>query len=496
MSKRSKNKRRGATTKRSAQNAAARKAPPVQASSVKPAARVELSTTSTQPETVCPLQRLGATLRHAREALNLSLEDVAAQSLVHTRFIQCLEQGRDPGVAPTYVRGYLRLLAEHLDIPSDQLLGLFDEAQSSSSGAAASNGAAATVSSKNKSRTPIRKPIIRQATAKTSGLGALLRNTRIALGHGAQEADRSGKKVAVKTEVSSASAAKRGQVVELVKKDYPKEEKQKQAPKAIVRDGTAWQTPSILHNSAKRISLQTIALPMIGLLLAAAVYVSNEPGTSGAEAVAIASESEPLGKLASTALGSGDSGESVVERALVPLNREERQAALAGLDGFTEAEPADSRMAAIESSVEPSAPAVDSPLGESVRSIINVGAISARSNQVSPTGSAPLVDSYEPVGPGAEYMIAQQTVRDRLVISVYEDSWVDVRDANGVRLYRDLAKAGRRIDLSGQLPFSLHVGNAPGLALELNGNYVPIQRYRPDNSARLTLATNPAPEAP
>ena len=93
-------------------------------------------------------------------------------------------------------------------------------------------------------------------------------------------------------------------------------------------------------------------------------------------------------------------------------------------------------------------------------------------------------------------MIAQQTVRDRLVISVYEDSWVDVRDANGVRLYRDLAKAGRRIDLSGQLPFSLHVGNAPGLALELNGNYVPIQRYRPDNSARLTLATNPAPEAP
>ncbi len=97
---------------------------------------------------------------------------------------------------------------------------------------------------------------------------------------------------------------------------------------------------------------------------------------------------------------------------------------------------------------------------------------------------------HEPVGPGAVEMIAQLHMQDRLVIEVYEDSWVDVRDGAGIRLYRDLARAGRRIDVSGQLPFSLHLGNAPGLELQLNGEPIAIKRFRSDNSARLTLASN------
>ncbi len=97
---------------------------------------------------------------------------------------------------------------------------------------------------------------------------------------------------------------------------------------------------------------------------------------------------------------------------------------------------------------------------------------------------------HEPVGPGAVEMIAQLHMQDRLVIEVYEDSWVDVRDGAGIRLYRNLARAGRRIDVSGQLPFSLHLGNAPGLELQLNGEPIAIKRFRSDNSARLTLASN------
>ncbi|NND38145.1 MAG: DUF4115 domain-containing protein [Pseudomonadales bacterium] len=87
-------------------------------------------------------------------------------------------------------------------------------------------------------------------------------------------------------------------------------------------------------------------------------------------------------------------------------------------------------------------------------------------------------------------MISQLQVPDRLVIDVYEDSWIDIRDSQGSRLYRNLARAGRRIDVSGSLPFSLHVGNAPALDIALNGERVPITRYRADNSARLTLASN------
>ncbi|MGB5326258.1 MAG: RodZ domain-containing protein [Pseudomonadales bacterium] len=104
--------------------------------------------------------------------------------------------------------------------------------------------------------------------------------------------------------------------------------------------------------------------------------------------------------------------------------------------------------------------------------------------------NANMRDLHEPVGPGAVDMIAQLQVPDRLVIEVYEDSWIDIRDSQGIRLYRNLARAGRRIDVSGSLPFALHVGNAPGVELELNGERIPITRYRADNSARLTLASN------
>lgn len=91
--------------------------------------------------------------------------------------------------------------------------------------------------------------------------------------------------------------------------------------------------------------------------------------------------------------------------------------------------------------------------------------------------------------PGAAAMVAQYQQRDRLVIWVNEDSWIDVSDEMGNRLYRNLARAGKKIEVSGNLPFSMHIGNAPGLSLELNGEAFAITNYRDDNSARLTLGS-------
>ena len=87
----------------------------------------------------------------------------------------------------------------------------------------------------------------------------------------------------------------------------------------------------------------------------------------------------------------------------------------------------------------------------------------------------------------AEAMVAQYQSQDRLVIRVAEDSWVDISDAAGVRLFRDLARAGKKIEVSGDLPFKLHLGNAPGLTLELNGSPFAIKDYRDDNSVRFVL---------
>ena len=231
------------------------------------------------------------------------------------------------------------------------------------------------------------------------------------------------------------------------------------------------------------------------------------PGSQVTESEAIESVA-PLGELASSAVVADTGSE------LSPLNGDERRAALAMFDqsstdqsstapveqevqtqaseetpqvaSVNQSQPTynDTRLTAIQK-----APDASADLQSRVTSVISVGSVAEHQRAASHTPYPELNDTYEPVGPGAEYMIAQHPAQDRLVISVYEDSWVDVRDAEGVRLYRALAKAGRRIDLSGKLPFSLHVGNAPGLGLELNGEFIPIEGYRADNSARLTLAT-------
>jgi cytoskeleton protein RodZ len=84
---------------------------------------------------------------------------------------------------------------------------------------------------------------------------------------------------------------------------------------------------------------------------------------------------------------------------------------------------------------------------------------------------------------------SQNQSQDRLVISVKEDSWVHITDSAGSQLFRDLARAGKKIDVMGDLPFDVHLGNAPGLALELNGSPFAITDYRDDNSARLVLGS-------
>ena len=84
---------------------------------------------------------------------------------------------------------------------------------------------------------------------------------------------------------------------------------------------------------------------------------------------------------------------------------------------------------------------------------------------------------------------SQDQPQDRLIIRVKEDSWVHITDSAGSQLFRDLARAGKKIDVSGDLPFDVHLGNAPGLELELNGSPFAITDYRDDNSARLVLGS-------
>lgn len=56
-----------------------------------------------------------------------------------------------------------------------------------------------------------------------------------------------------------------------------------------------------------------------------------------------------------------------------------------------------------------------------------------------------------------------------LTLRFAADSWVEVYDANGAKLFYDVGTAASSRTVSGTPPFRVHVANAPGVSLDVNG---------------------------
>lgn len=68
-----------------------------------------------------------------------------------------------------------------------------------------------------------------------------------------------------------------------------------------------------------------------------------------------------------------------------------------------------------------------------------------------------------------------------------QDSWVEVRDRSGKLLLSQRGRAGTEQEVSGQGPFSVIIGNAPGVKLTLRGQSVDLAAHTSGNVARLTV---------
>ncbi|MGQ9427083.1 RodZ domain-containing protein [Gilvimarinus sp. F26214L] len=95
-----------------------------------------------------------------------------------------------------------------------------------------------------------------------------------------------------------------------------------------------------------------------------------------------------------------------------------------------------------------------------------------------PTGSAPspapapeTVEPQESSEPEAPVAAASEGT---LSFVFSDDCWVEVRDANGSVLHADLAEAGESLDLEGQAPFSVMLGNSRAASLLYNGEPFPV----------------------
>ncbi len=77
---------------------------------------------------------------------------------------------------------------------------------------------------------------------------------------------------------------------------------------------------------------------------------------------------------------------------------------------------------------------------------------------------------------------------DRLEIIVNADTWADIKDATGYQLVYDLLRADRRLELTGQAPFSVFLGNGHGVEMRLDQRDVDLGgRIRDDNTVRIQV---------
>ncbi len=79
---------------------------------------------------------------------------------------------------------------------------------------------------------------------------------------------------------------------------------------------------------------------------------------------------------------------------------------------------------------------------------------------------------------------------DKIVMTVLDDSWIEIYDAFEKRIFMDLGKTGEKIELKGTAPFNVILGNATGVSIIYNGVPVDDMQFSENSGvARLTLDT-------
>jgi len=97
------------------------------------------------------------------------------------------------------------------------------------------------------------------------------------------------------------------------------------------------------------------------------------------------------------------------------------------------------------------------------------------------------VDSVDP-DPIVEAIATVDDSAMHLSITYSGDCWTEITDASGRRLFFDLGKEGRTVNLSGEAPFNVLFGDAANVSIEVNGGAFEIPAAnRRGRTAKLTI---------
>ncbi|RTZ74559.1 MAG: hypothetical protein DSZ00_02355 [Gammaproteobacteria bacterium] len=108
--------------------------------------------------------------------------------------------------------------------------------------------------------------------------------------------------------------------------------------------------------------------------------------------------------------------------------------------------------------------------------------------EVSKAAAAPGESAVQPAAPAAETESPAPVAAPKQVqLQFNEDSWVDIRGANRSFKLVGTRKAGERVELDGEPPYNIILGNARGVTILVDGKPYDFSSRTRRNVARLTL---------
>ena len=98
------------------------------------------------------------------------------------------------------------------------------------------------------------------------------------------------------------------------------------------------------------------------------------------------------------------------------------------------------------------------------------------------------IESLDPEPFIAEDLTAVDSSAMNMSITYLGDCWTEITDASGRRLYFELGKEGRTVNLAGESPFNVLFGDAANVSIKVNGRSFDIPAAdRRGRTARLTI---------
>ena len=136
-------------------------------------------------------------------------------------------------------------------------------------------------------------------------------------------------------------------------------------------------------------------------------------------------------------------------------------------------------------------PAATSPAATSPAATSSAATSSAAAASAATSSAATASAVTPPAATRAPDPVPELPTGGELVVNTTRDSWVDIKDARGQRLWSGTLKKGKTVAVTGRPPYALLIGNAPGVTLSFRGNSVDVQSHALSGVARLSVGESP-----